>query len=81
MSNREQLKQPWKSISTDYLDEQAKALRESTTAAQPQVPEGQTILKGGTGGAPIDATSWKLVLYDTKEEEADAKRSTNVKQT
>ena len=69
MDNKKELQQAWKSISTEYRNEQLKLDRQSRAPSRFQVPEGQVVLKGGTGTAPLDAVSWKTVLYDTREED------------
>lgn len=67
--DRKELNQPWKVISTEYRRDQIKLDHQSRAPARFQVPEGQVVLKGGTGTAPHDAQSWKEVLYDTKDDE------------
>jgi hypothetical protein len=59
------LKQPWKSISAEYRNAQDRLDRETGGLSRLQVPEGQLVLKGGTGTAQHDASSWKNVYYDT----------------
>jgi hypothetical protein len=67
MERNKDLKQAWKSISSEYRNEQIQIDRQSRAPSRFQVPEGQLVLKGGTGTAPLDAVSWKTVLYDTKD--------------
>lgn len=61
------LKQAWKAISSEYRNQQVQIDRQSRAPSRVQVPEGQVVLKGGTGTAPLDAVSWKTILYDTKD--------------
>ena len=56
----------------DYRNEQIELDRGAKCPTRFQVPEGQVVLKGGTGTAPLDAVSWKTVLYDTNEDREDS---------
>lgn len=70
MDSSNEMHQPWKSISADYLEKQARIARETNLIANTQEPAGRVVYKGGSGGAPGSAVGWKAPIYDTRDDEA-----------
>lgn len=70
MQDGKELRQPWKAIEATSIDDQTRYDGHSSRGFMNQPPAGKVILQGGTGKSVglVNGTTWKNVLYDTKEE-------------